>query len=242
MAASASLVASISSASASTDRLADHVDVALVELPVPALLRPFRPPHRSHLQRPERQSAATRGCSRRTGQRHRQVVPQPEVHQLPHRGPGRDLGRQPAPQHLEDQLLVVRALAALQPRRCSPAPGSRSAGTRTAGTPPQIDSSTWSRTATSAGSRSRIPLAGLLSIFMAPSRDPSSRAAHANGTGPRPRHAPGKVAAPATPDPAATNRIATVIASSRRGPGGDVHLVPATRPLAGPADHDTVKT
>ena len=33
-----------------------------------------------------------------------------------------------------------------------------------------IDSSTWSRTATSAGSRSRIPLAGLLSILMAPSR------------------------------------------------------------------------
>src|SRR5580658_7379348 len=37
-----------------------------------------------------------------------------------------------------------------------------------------IDSSTWSRTATSAGSRSRIPRAGLLSIFMAPS--PSTRA------------------------------------------------------------------
>src|SRR6516165_4464621 len=34
-----------------------------------------------------------------------------------------------------------------------------------------IDSRTWSRTATSAGSRSRIPLAGLLSIFMAPSRE-----------------------------------------------------------------------
>ena len=32
-----------------------------------------------------------------------------------------------------------------------------------------IDSSTWSRTATSAGSKSRIPLAGLLSIFMMPS-------------------------------------------------------------------------
>src|SRR5271155_5605846 len=38
-----------------------------------------------------------------------------------------------------------------------------------------IESSTWSRTETSAGSRSRIPRAGLLSIFMAPSRNKEQR-------------------------------------------------------------------
>src|SRR6516165_6412651 len=39
-----------------------------------------------------------------------------------------------------------------------------------------IDSGTWSRTVTSAGSRSRIPRAGLLSILMAPSREYMYRA------------------------------------------------------------------
>ena len=96
-------------------RLADHVDVALIELPVPAALRPVRPPHRSHLQRPERHRQRRVVVPVEPGQRHGQVVAQAQVDELAQRRAGRHLRRQPAPQHLEDQLLVVAALAAAQP-------------------------------------------------------------------------------------------------------------------------------
>ena len=96
-------------------RLADHVDVALVELPVAALLRPLRPPHRSDLEGPERRRQRRVIVPVEPGQRDREVIPQPEVDQFPQRSAGRDFGRQAPAQHLVDELLVVCAFPALQP-------------------------------------------------------------------------------------------------------------------------------
>ena len=95
-------------------RLADDVDVALVELPVAALLRPLGPPDRADLQGPERHREAAPGWRRRTGSADGQVVAQAQVDQVAQRGARRDLGRQAALEDLEDELLVVGALARLQ--------------------------------------------------------------------------------------------------------------------------------
>jgi hypothetical protein len=95
-------------------RLADDVDVALVELPVAALLRPFGPPHGAYLQGPEWDGQLRLVSAVEPGQRDREVVAQPEVDQVPQRA-WRGLGWQAALENLEDELLVVAALPAGEP-------------------------------------------------------------------------------------------------------------------------------
>jgi hypothetical protein len=95
--------------------LADDVDVALVELPVPALLRALRPPHRADLQGPERHRQVRLVGTVEPGERDGQVVAQAKVHQVAQRRARLGLSGQATLEDLEDQLLVVSALAGLQP-------------------------------------------------------------------------------------------------------------------------------
>ena len=61
---------------------AEHVDIALGELAVAALLRPLGAPHRADLDRLERVGQPRVVLGVVAGQRHRQVVAQAEVGQL----------------------------------------------------------------------------------------------------------------------------------------------------------------
>jgi hypothetical protein len=88
-------------------RLADDVDVALVELPVAALLRAFGTPHRPDLERAERAGQPGVVAAVEPGQRHRQVVAQAEVHEVARAGPGLDQLGKAAAEYLEDELLVL---------------------------------------------------------------------------------------------------------------------------------------
>ena len=105
------------------DATPEHVDVALGELAEAALLGPLRPPHRADLDGLERlgQPGVVLGVVAR--QRHRQVEAQAEVGQLvaPRRRGGLELLA--ALEDLEDQLLVLAAVAAGGAAAGSPAPG-----------------------------------------------------------------------------------------------------------------------
>ena len=91
---------------------AEHVDIALGELAEASLLGPLRAPHRADLDRLERvgQPGVVLGVV--AGQRHRQVVAQAKVGQLALPRANRGLQIFTALENLEDQLLVVAALAA----------------------------------------------------------------------------------------------------------------------------------